>query len=219
MANWVMTNVTVKGPEKEIDKIRKIVEDARKDQDLGFFNQLIPMPEGMAKVSCTSDVDRIDGAKSDAARRRIITEYIEANLGSALADGSRERFLNGLSNLMDAYRFKKTTGFASWYSWAIANWGCKWDVDIDGLSLLDTWPEEVELIWMTPWSLAAPVLEAMWKLFDGKCDIEGSYADEDIGSNCGHFKITGGECVTWPAEDPVGLAYDIWGYDRDELES
>lgn len=59
---------------------------------------------------------------------------------------------------MDAYHLKKTTGFASWYSWAKKNWRCKWDVDINGLSLPDTAPEEIELIWMTPWSLATPVL-------------------------------------------------------------
>lgn len=58
----------------------------------------------------------------------------------------------------------------------------------------------------------------MWKLLDGKCGIEGSYADEDIGSNCGLFEVEDGKCVTWPAEDPVGFACDIWGYDRDDLE-
>jgi len=53
----------------------------------------------------------------------------------------------------------KIDGHDNWYSWRVANWGCKWDVDSDGLEYTDNHDGTASISgWFeSPW---APPIEA-----------------------------------------------------------
>ena len=153
MPNWVITEVTVKGPEKEIDKVRRLVKDAQEDQEHGLFHQIVPMPTGADE--------------------------------------------NGRS-------------------WETANWGASEDVCGDGFWTEDAAPDQMSIGWKTPWDFPDKVVEALWNRLEGRCLVEGVFADEDLGFNCGIFKVVDGHCVIIRPEDPYGLACRIWEVEAEE---
>jgi hypothetical protein len=79
-----------------------------------------------------------------------------------------------------------------WYDWSIQNWGTKWDVsetheDENGYICFDT-------AWSTP--------------------IE--YADEDLGNNCGMYKLSNGCELDYVIYD-IEKSCEIWGYDLSQV--
>ena len=223
MPNWVRTRTRIEGPEEQIAKVRAMAELAKKT-DAGFFEQFAPKPEGLDDIQVFGDVNDLQKATDDADLFRRFGKQVMKHIDrleealQAGAECSFDGFWKSLANLSHACRFKQETGHASWFSWAYENWGTKWDVDGDGLGILDDSPTGITLAWDTAWSLAAPALEKLWRFLDGKCSISGEFADEDIGSNCGTFSVENGECDIEPPEDPVQFALDMWDIDQKEWE-
>lgn len=101
-------------------------------------------------------------------------------------------------------------------------WGTKWNAyDFDELG-----SDETKIIFQTAWSNPKPVLiELSKKLPNEKIYV--TYADEDIGSNCGSYIIKAGkvteekirpkteisqeEALSW-----VKFACEVWGLDYEE---
>lgn len=100
----------------------------------------------------------------------------------ALSDESFEQFIQMLRN------FRKCDVLHN-MDFARREWGTKWnayDCTVDapaGTASFDT-----------AWSCPRPVFEALSKKFPDAV-IEISFADEDIGSNCGKFTLNGGVVV------------------------
>jgi hypothetical protein len=96
-----------------------------------------------------------------------------------------------------------------WYDWCIENWSTKWDVnetfeDENGYICFDT-------AWSTP---ALVILHLSEKYTD--LSFEVSYADEDLGSNCGVYSFQNGQetnFVSYGLEE----ACRVWGYDYEEM--
>jgi hypothetical protein len=77
-------------------------------------------------------------------------------------------------------------GVVCWYEWNIQNWGTKWNAyETERRSA-------TELKFETAWSHPVPIMEALAERFPNAI-IEVKYADEDIGSNVGHYRIVKGE--------------------------
>lgn len=77
----------------------------------------------------------------------------------------------------------------NWHRWNSDNWGTKWDaydvsVDLDGNMFTCN----------TAWSMAFPVWEALSKKYP-EALFEVTYADEDMGSNCGRIVLKNGDIV------------------------
>ena len=96
-----------------------------------------------------------------------------------------------------------------WYDWCVENWGTKWDVsetfeDENGYICFDT-------AWSTP-------IELICKLSERYTDLtfEISFADEDLGSNCGLYLFKNGTEIDFTS---YGLeeACQVWGYDYEEM--
>ena len=64
-----------------------------------------------------------------------------------------------------------------WYHWRIEHWGTKWNA-------YDQFTIDNGVVFLTAWSMPAPIFIELSKKFP-KVKIKVSYADEDIGSNCG----------------------------------
>lgn len=67
-------------------------------------------------------------------------------------------------------------GFTNWYDWAVARWGTKWDVSLEGLEFIDN-KDGTAMI--TGWfdSAWAPPIEAYNRFLDDmdNCSIDASY--------------------------------------------
>lgn len=69
-------------------------------------------------------------------------------------------------------------GADNWYDWSNKNWGTKWNAY--DISIID----ETEIQFDTAWSCAAALIGKLSALHP-KVEFTLTYADEDLGSNCG----------------------------------
>lgn len=77
-------------------------------------------------------------------------------------------------------------GAPTWYHWRIYNWGTRWNA-LHPKTLKHGFGWEFDTV-LSP---AVPIARTLSVIFVG-CDITLSYADEDIGRNCGQETYNGG---------------------------
>ena len=106
-------------------------------------------------------------------------------------------------------------GNKTWHVWNRENWGTKWNAYSTNIENDDT------IVFDTAWSTPLPVIKALSKLFPN-IGFELSYADEDIGSNCGVLTLANGDIVkslNFPdcnSNEARKFACEIVGYDYDD---
>ncbi|MBR8471961.1 MULTISPECIES: hypothetical protein [Burkholderia] len=100
-----------------------------------------------------------------------------------LNDESFEQFIQMLRN------FRKV-GFLHSMDFARAKWGTKWNA-CDSSADIEAGTAEFD----TAWSCPVPIFEALSRKFPEDV-ITVTYADEDIGSNCGTFRMRNGEEIS-----------------------
>lgn len=114
------------------------------------------------------------------------------------------------------YENLRNYGAKTWYDWSYANWGTKWDA-------CDAYVDEREQTFNfdTAWSAPIPVIQKLVTMFPD-IGFTLTYADEDIGNNCGEITFFKGqpdkvrEKSFANEKEAVAFACDIWGYDPDE---
>lgn len=99
-------------------------------------------------------------------------------------------------------------GHATWYKWAIANWGTKWNA-YDTVELNDG--VQFDTAWSTPYPI---ILELSNQYPDATFEL--TFADEDIGNNCGRYTLKNKEDVEYyfppsGSDEAYELAIDIKG--------
>lgn len=109
-------------------------------------------------------------------------------------------------------RNKRKYGYASWYDWAIDNWGTKWNAH-DAYIVANG----DEVWFQTAWSAALPIVEKLSENHP-ELEFEIKYADEDIGYNTGLVVYKNGKIIE--LYEPLGgskeayeLYFDLWGED------
>jgi hypothetical protein len=135
---------------------------------------------------------------------------------SKLSDESFEQFVQMMRN-------QRKTGFMHNMDFARSTWGTKWNAcepSIDGPGLAS---------FETAWSFPEPVILKLSQMFPD-ATIEVTYADEDIGSNCGTVVFKGGAVVSrdesqgWnqmskaDQEKWQAFAYEVKGWDPETEE-
>ena len=102
---------------------------------------------------------------------------------------------------------KKSNG-RNWYDWSVENWGTKWNAyEIE-------W-NDGSVRFQTAWSAVPKIINALSKkFFDVTMDYQ--WADEDVGYNCGFFKIRNGCSICH--KNPIGgskeafeHSFQVWG--------
>ena len=237
MPNWVRTQMQFTGANEELEKL---YNDCGGDGSFSF-NTFIPMPEELKiasgflnKLAATSvwmqesknEPEKIISIRDETLLCENIWTgesespewYIERALKhESLLKTEAERnayFKLGETVLNNLRKY----GHADWYTWCIANWGTKWDVNNDGSILSCPSNGEMTLYMETAWSLPEEVLCTIAEKYPA-ISFVGEYADEDIGYNCGEFSAAGG-CfsINEHSYDPE-FACDIWGYVYEEYKA
>ncbi len=66
------------------------------------------------------------------------------------------------SILWETYNWPDGTNDDRWYSWNVANWGCKWDIDSQHVEDEDGW---FQLEFSTPWGPPNEIYDRLVELF------------------------------------------------------
>jgi len=113
---------------------------------------------------------------------------------------------------------EKDRPWFNWYKWNCDNWGTKWtgetvckphDSD-DGSSTMFTM--------QTAWSFPAPVVAKLGQLYPD-LTFKWTYADEDIGHNCGEVTVHGDNFEFTDREGDCKFACEAFGYNYEEFKA
>ena len=100
----------------------------------------------------------------------------------------------------------------SWYDWSCENWGTKWN------SARTYRVSDNEVEFETAWNCPINIFKELSKQFKN-VEIEVSFADEDMGYNCGYFTMLNGDFVEFTdMNGNRNFALNVWGYEEDFLE-
>lgn len=198
MPNWVAHRVYISGDKESIARCAESIFKS----DKFSFNNIIPRAD---------ELDVTAGSLS-----RLGEEW-----GKLTTDKEREEFCEKHKITKDEDKASldvyanniKKYGFPTWYEWSIKNWGTKWDAcEVD----YDTYEDNITLRFDTAWSTPSPIFIELSKQFP-TLDIDVEFADEDLGYNCGEYKLKGGE-LTSVLEGDLDFACEIWCIDKEDLD-
>lgn len=225
MPNYVKNNITIIGTN---DKIHECLEFCKSDDSEFDFNKIVPMPEELnIDESSKNDIaiksyllslnDEQANKVHDILRR--VPDILHGNLDQALKDknyispDNSDEYIELGKRLVDNC---SKYGCTTWYEWSYSNWGTKWNAM--EVEIIDS-PEECSVYFDTAWNAPVPIFSALSKKFPDLI-FSISYADEDIGSNCGYMNFANGiqesEKIFEYGDDSVAFACDVWGYDPKE---
>ena len=162
MPNWAMNKVYVSGPPKIVADLKHVVStrDMRvpEEQRSYFdFNSIIPMPSPLRTVNQGHCID--DNGVKCSIWRKVNGKNI------AIPKSTLQRW-------------RRDYGHVSWYDWASANWGTKWnpgDVELK-VDNPDLKVYEFNTAWAPPWPIYRRLVEAYPEL-----QITWEYSLEDEG--------------------------------------
>lgn len=226
MPNWVTNRLTI-----EQSSIKLFKETCVNENGEFSFSTILPIPgcmniesSGVLYINKNDDVYKfidmilkiypdiweVDG---DPTSEEVCLNFID-KFNQKVKDGGHNYAdpNNRLKSALAKTYCLKHTGYESWYDWCIDNWGTKWDACDIYDDMLDT---DGFLEFYTAWSMPENVYGMMAEL---GIQFRGSWADEDIGNNCGMFYTTdGGELVIQDAdeitEDTVAFSIAVQGYE------
>lgn len=202
MPNYVMNEVTFRGNEEEIKKLRALLKSNVNEFD---FNKVIPMPESLNLEDGSDTEVAIQAAKAKRAGK-IHCDYIEERIWARERHTYDEWAAIGEKYLQNIDKY----GFPTWYGWRNKYWGTKWNSD-------DVeWISDNTVRFTTAWNMPQPVYEKISELFPD-LTFYVLFADEDIGNNCGHVWYEEGN-FNVEYDGDVELACELWGLDPSEIE-
>ena len=222
MPNHVINIINFSGDQK---KIAEMLESIKSDE-IGIgsidFQKIIPMPEslniesgsrttkGLKAYKDFVDICTFDGANKDMDLLNIPQDKEKIFLRMR-KDIKEDEWELG----RQAFRNEVMYGEATWYDWAIKNWGTKWNAYGIDEQALPSDENITSLAFNTAWSAPHPIIEKIAEMYP-ELSFEHIWADEDIGMNCGERAYENGECtsVYYPGgEQAVIFANNAWGYD------
>lgn len=193
MPNYIRNRLTVQ------DKAGEVFAFLKGDESIVDFNKIIPMPEclnivesslgdaGMKYLYLSATEDLVRGKEIEEIKNRLIQRK---QFDEAIELG--KKYLLNIVN----------TGSKTWYDWARKNWGTKWN------ALEPFIVSENCIEFDTAWSGVIKLIEKLSSFFP-ETTFEYSYADEDIGCNCGHGTIKNGVSEMVFPEDCSREAYEL----------
>ena len=199
MPNWVITRIFITGPE---DKIKEFEDKAiRLEEEKVFsFDRINKRPEELDNTQCPPPKPKKIKVKTQTGEELEIEEIADCNNATPeMCKDLESRF-----------------GHNNWYDWNNWNWGTKWDASESIYN-----QEDKILEFQTAWACPQEILLRMTEMFPD-LQFNGSYADEDFGSNAGY--ITNGVPYAFSAssEEACETAATLWGgggyYDDEKKE-
>lgn len=223
MPNHVINIVTFSGDEKKIAEMLAAIQNDEHGLGTIDFNKIIPMPESL-NITAGSQTSKgleyykgfVDVYTLMGTRKGLdllnIPEESEKVFLRARTDIDEDTFNLGKAAFKNQLQYGATT----WYDWCINNWGTKWNAyGYDEYTPTEVDTKDATITFQTAWSAPHPILAKLAEMYP-ELSFEHTWADEDIGQNCGQRVYNGGECteIYYPEDDEaVQFANNAWGYD------
>ena len=215
MPNWVVTRIQISGSEDKIkefeDKVLDLTEGA---EEVFSFQKITPRPEVLDNTISPNPRPEITKVKDMEGNeievevyRTVINEWeIQAAIKRGETPPEPIPCNNATPEQQDELINK--FGRTNWYDWNLHNWGTKWDARDSFYN-----QDDKILEFQTAWSCPETVLTEMFERFPD-LHFEGTFADEDFGSNAGYI---GSEDGFYPLDNQSEEAYEVastlWGYE------
>ena len=189
MPNWVITRIYITGPEDKIKEFEDKVIRLGGEEEVFSFNRINKRPEELDNTQCPPPKPKKIKVKTLSGEELEVEEISDCNNATPeMCKDLESRF-----------------GHNNWYDWNNWNWGTKWDASESIYS-----QEDKILEFQTAWACPQEILLKMTEMFPD-LQFNGSYADEDFGSNAGY--ITNGVPYAFSAssEEACETAATLWG--------
>lgn len=177
------------------------------------FDTVVPVPEDLSSMEASSDVDLgytlVTWKKSDSpttAYHQVYSLRGYESISDLEASLEKSGRLDHLCSLGErAVANIEKYGHATWYTWAIENWGTKWS---GGHCDMATSDGVVSASFSTAWSPPVPVIAALSALYP-EVPFTLKYAD-DSDDLAGHCEFIGGkETVVYSGTCCEGAGLEI----------
>jgi hypothetical protein len=161
MPNHVTSRVWVRGDADELQKfVRKYIA-TKEDGELHLdFNKVIPMPEPLKGVQSGGDAEVAYEAWYGNWKQLLGYPWIKK--AGVTTRKALQKFLSKSKEKADLLKRNiEKYGYPTWYEWAIANWGTKWNSYsfkfIREVGPRDWGRTEIEFLFDTAWGPPEPV--------------------------------------------------------------
>lgn len=197
MPNHITNRLEIIGEQSEVNKLKDAIRGKYEDGGDMFidFNKIVPMPK---ELEITSDgwIMPID---NQFAKGTSVKDHLDDMRKRNIRPEDLENFIKGVRNYVKY-------GHATWYSWAVENWGTKWNA----YGMKDHDQGENIIVFETAWSSPIDLIDKLSTMFP-EVELKLTYADEDSGSNTGRLRFKSGktlECNQPESQSREG--YDIY---------
>ena len=160
MPNWCFNRVICNGM---VNEIGNLIDHVQENDNMFSFNAVIPMPKELQEIASP-----IKAFKTKAEVEDYNSKLPQNGdfIGKAITHAKHKALLTKY-------------GYADWYSWSIANWGCKWNTSSAEISMQDNRNDgSVSYAFDTPWGPPEEIYHALVKLFP---DVRISWFYEEPG--------------------------------------
>jgi hypothetical protein len=195
MPNNITNKLVFEGTESEIKRLFETViskrdSDTEEERDFLDFNKIIPQPKELEGTCSPVKIISEKEYKSEMARIKngdLTQNEISFGLAMGITKAMQQDFMSKF-------------GVDNWYDWRYMNWGTKWNSYENIIS-------DNEIEFDTAWNSPITVIVALSKMFP-TITMNLSYADEDLGYNCGTIKFLNGEMIE--VNQPDGGSFEAY---------
>jgi len=218
MPNWVITRIYITGPEDKIKEFEGKVLRPEEDADGEFqrtfsFDRIKGRPEELANTTSPDpkpEVRKVKDLQGNEIEIEVYRDVInDWDIQSAISRGETPPEPIPCNNATPDQQeeLRQKYGHSNWYEWNSYNWGTKWDCSDSHYNA-----EDKILQFQTPWSCPQEIIAEMAGMFPD-LRFDGSYADEDFGSNVGYLENGFPYAFENLSEEACETAATLWGHE------
>lgn len=200
MPNHIQNKLRLIGGSAEVKKVLSFISGKDDEGAMQIdFNKIIPMPKELSIISDGWLMPLENSFSFHEPMKAHLDKMRERILSKTMEESTIDNFIQGIKNYLKH-------GHATWHDWAVENWDTKWNAygQNDDRNTPDT------IYFQTAWASPLKVIEKLSATFP-KATFMLDYADEDSGSNTGHFEIKNGKIVSFAQPDSQSKeGYDIY---------
>ncbi len=202
MPNHITNRLTIQATDNQVIEVKDFLRGEPYDdgnERAIDFSKIVPMPESL-NISSDSWLMPIENKFDSGASLAGHLQKFKAHLEKYpdLKEDGIKNFTTGIENYLKY-------GHATWYTWAVANWGTKWNAY--GQRKREGQPNNV-LYFETAWSGVTALIQKLAEQFPDVTFLY-DYADEDTGNNVGSIRFVGAQRWSQEIDNSSNEAYEL----------